>query len=381
ARHRAAAVADASGTRLHPGAAPERGFDAARLRAAMTLDSTTYRHALRITAVSAAVFALVGAVGLPHGEWATLAVLRVLRPQFGATLQRAGQRVAGNLIGGTCAALLIAGVSGPAALAVLLFAVISAGFALRPVNYTFWVIFGTPLVLLLGDVADPGDWQAAFERIGMTVIGSAAALLGGYLLWPTWDHDRLAERTAEAGRAATGYLDTTLDRLVRPHDPARPRPALRADEARRTAEGALAKAWALQRQARTEPGHDPAAVASAATALEGLAELMEHLGALGAHATPAPPYLPGLAEYGAHAPAALTAKSPQERAAHADAVSDAVDGMRLHLAGLHARRLAELEAHGDDDTPTRRALRAGEPVVVLLATIAECVGRLSRRPW
>ncbi|MER6076373.1 FUSC family protein [Streptomyces sp. NPDC001817] len=180
AHRQAGALAAAASTRLHPAPPRKIGFDAARLRTAMTLSSSSYRHALRVTAVCAAVFILVTVMGLPHGEWATLAVLRVLRPQYGATLERAGQRIAGNLIGGTCAALLIAGVTDPAVLAVLLFAIISAGFTLRPVNYAFWVVFGTPLVLLIGDVAQPGDWASALERIAMTVLGSAAALLGGY---------------------------------------------------------------------------------------------------------------------------------------------------------------------------------------------------------
>ncbi|GAX57062.1 FUSC family protein [Streptomyces olivochromogenes] len=373
AHHHARTLRGVAGTRIHPAPAPQAPFDAARLRATMTFSSSAYRHALRVTAVAAAVFTLVWAARLPHGEWATLAVLRVLRPQYGATLERAGQRITGNLVGGTCAALIIAGVKEPALLAVMLFAVISAGFALRPVNYAFWVVFGTPLVLLIGDVTQPGDWGSALERIAMTVLGSVAALLGGYLLWPTWDHDRLTEQTTEATRAVAAYLDAALNRLTHPRSPS-------TDQTRRRAESILAKAQTSQQHARREPGHDPRAVSDASTTLAVLATLMEHLTALTAHSTRQAALIPGLSDYGTHAPAALTAPQADERTAHAAALADALDDMRLYLEGLHTQRLRELATRPDGDTHVRRTIRDDEPVIGLLTKIQSCIGRLLRQP-
>lgn len=369
ARRQAGALTAVASTRLPPAQARKAGFDTARLRAAMSLSSSACRHALRVTAVCAGVFTLVTTTGLPHGEWATLAVLRVLRPQYGTTLERAGQRIAGNVIGGACAALLIAGVKQPGVLAVLLFAIISAAFALRPMNYAFWVVFGTPLILLIGDVAQTGDWTSALERIAMTLLGSAAALLGGYLLWPGWDHDRLTEQTARATHAAADYLDTVLHLLTDPQGPPE-------DLARRAAEHALARARATQRQAEREPGHTPESLAAASTALTTLASLIEHIGALTAHATPRAVLIPGLPDYRAHAGAALKAPQPGERNAHLQAVEDTLDAMRLYLAQLHALRLDELHTHQNDDTRARGEVRDNEPVIGLLTHIAACIARI-----
>ncbi|WP_158717986.1 FUSC family protein [Streptomyces sp. NRRL F-2664] len=369
AHRQADALTAAASTRLHPAPPRKTGYDTARLRATMTLSSRSYRHALRITAVCAAVFILVTVTGLPHGEWATLAVLRVLRPQYGTTLERAGQRIAGNLIGGTCAALLIAGVKDPAVLAVLLFAIISAGFTLRPVNYAFWVVFGTPLVLLIGDVAQPGDWASALERITMTVLGSAAALLGGYLLWPAWDHDRLTQHTTQATHAAATYLDATLDSLTDPKTPP-------ADQVRRAAEDALVKARATRQHAGREPGRDAEALAVASATLTTLASLVEHIGALTVHATSRAMLIPGLADYRTHARAALTAPQPDGQDTHRQALTDTLDAMRLYLAQLHAQRLGELPTHRNDDTRTRGEVRDNEPVIGLLTDIAACIARI-----
>ncbi|MFJ1804172.1 FUSC family protein [Streptomyces sp. NPDC088180] len=369
AHRQAVALTGSASTRLHPAPPREIGLDAARLRAAMTLSSRTYRHALRVTAVSAAVFILVTVTGLPHGEWATLAVLRVLRPQYGTTLERAGQRITGNLIGGTCAALLIAGVKDAAVFAVLLFAIISAGFTLRPVNYAFWVVFGTPLVLLIGDIAQPGDWASALERIAMTVLGSAAALLGGYLLWPAWDHDRLAQHTTQATRAAATYLDVTLDSLTGPK-------AHPAAHVRCAAEETLVKARATRQHAGNEPGRDAEALVVASATLTTLASLVEDIDALTVHTTSRAMLIPGLADYRTHARAALTAPQPDGQDTHTQALADALDTMHHYLVQLHAQRLGELSTHRNDDTRTRGEVRDNEPVIGLLTDIAACIARI-----
>ena len=96
------------------------------LRNAMRLRSTTYRHALRVTAITSVLFAVVEIAHLDHGEWAALAALRVLRPQYGATTQRAWQRVVGNVVGGTSAAVAIAWIHSPPVLAALVFVIIAS---------------------------------------------------------------------------------------------------------------------------------------------------------------------------------------------------------------------------------------------------------------
>ncbi|MCB5164635.1 FUSC family protein [Streptomyces bambusae] len=358
------------GARARPAPGPRPSFDRARLRAALRPGSTGHRHALRATAVTSAVFTLVWALGLPHGEWATLAVVRILRPRYADTLERAAQRIIGNVIGGTGAALAIAGVHDPAVIAALLFAVITLGFTLRPVNYAFWVIFGTPLILLIGDVSDPGDWHAALARVAMTLLGSAAALLGGYLLWPTWEQGRLGARTAAAGAAIAVYVNAVLRDRIHPG----PHPQARPDAARAAAERALDEAHAAAEHSRHEPGTDRAATDRAEAVIRTLYALTAHLAALAAHPVPATARIPALPVYAAHAAAAFDAPDAAHRRAAVAGLADAVDEMWLHIDALHTRRLAELTAgRGAEDTGVRAAVREDEPVVDLLAAIADCV--------
>lgn len=356
-------------TRLHaPPAEPTRkptGFTyAARLRAAMRLESAAFRHALRTSAVSAAVFILVQSAGIPHGSWAALAVLRVMRPQYAATRERVAQRVAGNLIGGTCAALLIAVVHEQSAIAVILFAIITAGFTLRPVNYGFWVVFGTPLVLLIGDVSHPGDWGDALIRIGLTVLGTTAALLGGRLLWPSWEHAHLADDVGKARRATADYLAAAVGSVSR----AEPDPGLH--RARTNAEKAVAQAETTAGHAHREPGHDSAALEAAAVEFDALDALVQLAAALAAHSGPQTTGIPAIPAYARQAGPALASEDAADAAEHIDGLAVALDEMSAYLEKLHTRRAHELAVGRTGETPARAAVRAHEPVIELLEAIA-----------
>jgi uncharacterized membrane protein YccC len=376
AREDAEVLPSLAATRLHPPPAEPtpKPTDAARLRAAMRLESAKFRHALRTTAVIAAVFILVHFAGLPHGSWAALAVLRVMRPQYAVTRERVVQRVAGNLIGGTGAALLIAVVHEQSAIAVVLFAIITAGFTLRPVNYGFWVVFGTPLVLLIGDVSHPGDWGDALIRIGLTVLGTTAALLGGRLLWPSWEHARLADDVGKAGQATAEYLAAVLGSVSRPE----PDAGLR--RARTSAEKAVAQAETTAAHAQREPGHNSTAIAEAAVDIDALNALVQLAAALVAHSGPQTAGIPAIPAYAQQAAPALTSEDAEDTAERIDVLTVALEQMSAYLEQLHTRRGHELAVGRTGETPARAAVRAHEPVIGLLDAIAAKIREIRRSP-
>ncbi len=327
---------------------------AASLRGAMGLRSTTYRHALRATAITSVLLAVVTIAHLDHGEWAALAALRVLRPQYGATTQRAWQRVVGNVIGGTSAAVAIAWIHSPTVLAALVFVIISVGFALRPVNYAFWVLFGTPLILLIGDLADPGDWHAAVGRIGMTIVGTAAAVIGYFLLLPDWDVGRLPGRLARARTRTADYLDAVLAHVAKPTVESR----AVLDAARRTATSGVRDAAETLEHASREPVQ--AGIGSTATVVNYLAAIVDRSAALAALPDARSSPIPQLTEYRKHAVPAIHGP---DAAADVAALETAIYGMRQYVGDLHQRREVEMRAQPDGDTPLRAAIRENEPVI------------------
>jgi uncharacterized membrane protein YccC len=79
-------------------------------------------------------------------------------------------------------------------------------FSLMARNYGLGVLFLTPFIVLLLNTALPGDWEVAAVRSFDTVIGGLLALLAGYLLWPSWERERLPEQLARTIAANRDYF-------------------------------------------------------------------------------------------------------------------------------------------------------------------------------
>lgn len=351
-----------------PASASRRPF-----REVFTLTSSTYRHALRETALVAVLFTVIEAMALPHGEWAVLAVVRVLRPQYGATTQRVWQRVVGNLVGGSCVAVALTLIDSPTVLALGLFVVVTLGFTLRPVNYAFWVVFGTPLILLIDGLATASDWRDAAARIIMTIVGSAAAVAAARFILPSWDADQLPELVATTRAATADYLDAVLAALADPTgDAVLPQ--------RRAAEQSLAKASNTLERARREPRRGN--LLPVAKVLDVLGDLVHQADAVGASAPSTIPVV-YLDDFRVHAVAAVRAESADD-ATDDDATDDvaalvsSVDRLREQLDVLHAARLDEVRTAPDSETPTRAEIRNQQPTITQLIRVAQTVRALSR---
>lgn len=184
------------------------------LRDNLTLDAAVFRHALRLGVTAAAAVAIYSTFGIREGYWVTLTVVVILKPYSGATFQRGLQRVFGTIVGGILAAIAAAMIHSPLIIAFLLFPLTVATLALQPINYGLFVFFLTPQVILMDNILHPGNWLLAIDRIENTAIGSTLALIGGYLLWPSREHQRLPEQFATTIDANRVYFRTVLARYL-----------------------------------------------------------------------------------------------------------------------------------------------------------------------
>lgn len=368
-----AAKADAAELTVGPRArlSPPPGKTAGRPRPqeAPPVGSPVLRHASRITAVVCAVFLTADLSGIPNGEWAAMAVLRVQRPQYATTLERGLQRMGGNLIGGTGAALLIGTVRQQVALGLALFSVIVLGFALRPLNYGLWVVFGTPVILLIGDLPHPGDWDQAWSRIAMTVFGTLCALIGGYLLWPRWERDHLREREQRLRTASAAYLSAAVGRLSRPSGESSAQ-----QQARTEAEEALTAASAQLADAHREPASPSHSALRLEAGLPALQYLHLHTTALLALAPASCRtrllWTAADLDTWARTAARILTDDEQPASGHLRELDRLLTEARGRLEELHTLRSIELADGLTGETATRSAIRDGQPVAETLALIA-----------
>ncbi|MBV8884096.1 MAG: FUSC family protein [Chroococcidiopsidaceae cyanobacterium CP_BM_RX_35] len=184
------------------------------LRDNLTLNSAVFLHALRLGVTTAVAVTIYSIFGLKEGYWVTLTVVVILKPYSGATFQRGLQRVLGTVSGGILAAILAAKIHSPLVIAFLLFPLTVASLALQPINYGLFVFFLTPQVILMDNILHPGNWLLAIDRIENTAIGGALALIGGYLLWPSREHQRLPDQFATTITTNRIYFQRVLAKYL-----------------------------------------------------------------------------------------------------------------------------------------------------------------------
>jgi uncharacterized membrane protein YccC len=165
----------------------------APLRAELHPGSLIFRHALRM-AISVSFAYLLTRLGhIPYGYWMTMTVVIIQQPYVATTWTRALERVLGSVLGGGLAALLGIVFHSQATLLLLIFPLAMATMAFRPVNYTLFVFFLTPLFVMILDLTHPGERELTLAgvRAMNTVIGGVIALAGVTLIWPASGANRM----------------------------------------------------------------------------------------------------------------------------------------------------------------------------------------------
>ena len=213
--------------------------------------STSLRHAIRTTAVALPALLLTLPVGAVYAHWMTITLILTLQPFFALTWQRALERVGGTVLGGIIAAALSIFVHSPVIIAIFLFPLAIIAFAIRRVSYGLFMAALTPLIVLLSELGQPGTGEImiAFYRAAYTLAGGAMAVIGGLLLWPSWEPERVRDDLLTAIGAHAAYADAELATLLGGA------PAGSADRARRAAGLASNNLETTLSRALQEPGH------------------------------------------------------------------------------------------------------------------------------
>lgn len=186
------------------------------LGANLTLRSSAFRHAVRLSLTVAIAAAVYRVVDLPRGYWVPLTVLFILRPDFGSTFTRGLQRYVGTALGAVLATLVAAALTpGPYALAVLTTVCAVGISAFLLANYGLFTVSITALIIFMVAFAGIPESATAVDRILDTTIG-ATLTLGLYALWPTWERSTLPDTTAELIEAERTYVRALFGSWLNP---------------------------------------------------------------------------------------------------------------------------------------------------------------------
>ncbi len=142
-------------------------------------------------------------LGYPY--WAAMAVVVVLQGGARVTWARCLERIAGSLLGGVIAWGLLLVDSVLPVLSGLAIILAGVAIAMRSVNYTVFVVFLTMLFVIVTEMLQPGAGIASARMLD-NVIGSIAALLAVFVLWPDFGAS-LKQRIEEGVEANHRYFE------------------------------------------------------------------------------------------------------------------------------------------------------------------------------
>lgn len=173
-------------------------------------NSHTLRYALRMGIAATAGYFIYVTMNIDHGYWLPFTILVVIQPYFGATLNKAADRIWGTLLGGLAGGLLVQFQSGLFLREILLF--ISCVLMVRFIrkHYSWASFFITLNLVLLFSVYEHFAPELIYIRALATLAGAGIAIVAGFLLLPAWDKKWLPRHLITAIRRNAHYFYFTF---------------------------------------------------------------------------------------------------------------------------------------------------------------------------
>ena len=195
----------------------------------LTLKSSTFRFALRVSLVcvtgfiitkSSALLHLIDAITGrkiafgQHSYWVILTIIVIIKPAFSLSKQRNYQRLIGTIVGGAIGVAILTFVHNDNAQFVILAVLMIGAYSFIRVNYVISIILMTPYVLILFRFLGVGHINIAEERIVDTIIGSVIALAANYFIFPTWESEQVKQSLHEVLTANVNYLVKIAESII-----------------------------------------------------------------------------------------------------------------------------------------------------------------------
>jgi uncharacterized membrane protein (TIGR01666 family) len=176
-------------------------------RSNLTLQSSSFRHSLRVMLTCAVGFLISKLISEGHHSyWIIMTIIIILKPGFSLTKQKNFDRLIGTIGGGFIGLLILAFVHSEAVLFGLILFFMIGTYTFVRMNYIVMVIFLTPYVLILFHFLGLGAADVASERLADTAIASLLAFLASHFLFPHWESDSLTSYMAKVLKANVHYL-------------------------------------------------------------------------------------------------------------------------------------------------------------------------------
>lgn len=173
----------------------------------LTRKSAAFKHAARVAFVCLVGFIVSKSLPLGHHSyWILLTIIVILKPGFSLSKQRNYQRLIGTIVGGAIGVLILLFIKNHNAQFAFMVVFMIGAYSFIRTNYVVSITFMTPYVLIMLKFLGVGQMYIVEERILDTVIGSTIAFLASYLIFPTWEFEKIRNTMADVLYANINYL-------------------------------------------------------------------------------------------------------------------------------------------------------------------------------
>lgn len=194
---------------------PKQEYQPQTLIDNLSLKSSHFRHALRVTLALLIGYTASLFFDFGHGYWILLTVVTIMKPAFSITKQRNLYRIAGTIIGAVSGFLILYFINDGTALFILMMVAMVLAYTFIKTNYFVASISITLYVLLWFNILNPAHITAVLQdRVIDTVIGSVIAYFVSSYVLPVWEHSQINQYIAEALKSNRKYFDTVAAKFA-----------------------------------------------------------------------------------------------------------------------------------------------------------------------
>jgi len=180
----------------------------------LSLQSSTFRHALRVCIACVAGFVVAKFIDYGHHSyWVLLTIAFILKPAFSLTKQRNIQRIIGTFIGGVVGVVILTLTDDKTIHFIFLVLFMIGTYSFMRIQYLVMVICITPYLLIFFSFLG-GEYRSVIEeRLLDTAIGCVIAFSASYFLFPSWEAGQLRKDMQGIVRANANYLQKVVEAL------------------------------------------------------------------------------------------------------------------------------------------------------------------------
>ena len=179
------------------------------VRSNLSLGSSSFRHALRLTIALLLGYIISLFFPLGHGYWILLTIATIIKPAYSLTRKRNIQRLSGTFAGAVIGFLVLLISPNNTVIFIIMIAMMILAYSLLRVNYAVSIAGLTIYLLLSFHFMYPSGLNTLLiDRVIDTAIGSVIAYLIAYFVLPAWQHEQIDKLITQSFRSDRQYFLT-----------------------------------------------------------------------------------------------------------------------------------------------------------------------------